>query len=203
LAIVVREKGWKGKESRKRLLEAAAEEFALRGFHETKISTIVKQAGLTQPSFYLYFASKEAIFDEIIHDFRSGLGELTASIRLEPGIEPEHLLQRIVQALEMVFSFLVRNPHMTRIGLFLAPQAEQIKEDLTSLLLENLRAEQEAGYFRADVEMATVAECLLGMIERLTVTHLLPGKQTPARLAKQLVDVLMYGMLPRESKAKE
>ncbi|MEJ8545074.1 TetR/AcrR family transcriptional regulator [Brevibacillus borstelensis] len=198
---MVREKGWKGKESRKRLLDAAAEEFALRGFHDTKVSTIVKQAGFTQPSFYLYFPSKEAVFEEIVQEFQSDLGELTASLRLEPGIEPEELLKRVMQALEKIFRFLVRNPHKTRIGLFLAPQAEQIKEALTAHLLENLRAEQAAGYFRSDVEMATVAECLIGMIERLTATYLLPGKKTPAELAKQVVDVLMYGMLPREKQA--
>ena len=32
-----------------------AEEFAVNEFHATKVSTIVRKAGVTQPTFYLYF----------------------------------------------------------------------------------------------------------------------------------------------------
>ncbi|KJD52105.1 TetR family transcriptional regulator, partial [Bacillus amyloliquefaciens] len=81
------ERGRKGKESRKRLLAVAANEFANRGFHETKVSTIVKRAGLTQPSFYLYFPSKDAIYNELIDGFHANLKNLIESFRLEEGIE--------------------------------------------------------------------------------------------------------------------
>jgi len=44
-----------GEKSKKLLLEKAIELFSQRGYHETKISDIVKAANLTQPTFYLYF----------------------------------------------------------------------------------------------------------------------------------------------------
>ena len=63
----------KGELTKQRLLQSAAKEFAERGYHEAKISTIVSNVNLTQPSFYLYFKNKEAIFQELISHFRKQL----------------------------------------------------------------------------------------------------------------------------------
>lgn len=196
---LAREKGRKGMESRRRLFEAAANEFAIRGFHETKVSTIVKRAGLTQPSFYLYFSSKEAIFEELVTIFHSNLTKLTESLRLETGIESKDVLKRVLIALESVFQFLVSDPHLTRIGFYINPEANQLKRDLTLILKQNLQSEQQLGYFRSELDMEIVAECLVGIIVHLMDSHLLPGTTTPASLAAQVVDLLIFGILPKES----
>lgn len=66
-------------------------------------------------------------------------------------------------------------------------------------LKENLEAEQQLGYFRPELDMETVAECLIGMIEHLTDSYLLPGTRDPASLAMQVVDLLMQGMRPGQA----
>lgn len=195
---MAKDKGTKGKETRKRLLEAATSEFAERGFHETKISSIVKRAGLTQPSFYLYFSSKEAIFDEIVGQFRSLLRELTKKARLEDGIEATEVSERIYLTVESVFRLLAADTNLTRIGLFLAPESCQLKEELSAAIKENLLVEQRAGYFRPELDMQTAAECLIGIMERLTVSSLLPGLNEPESLARQVVNLLLNGMLAPE-----
>ena len=192
---MTKEIGRKGKESRKRLLDAATAVFAERGFHDAKVSDIVKRAGLTQPSFYLYFPSKEAIFAEIVDHFRSRLRELTQEARLEAGIEAKVVSERIYLAVEAVFRFLAEDPALTRVGFFLATESSQIKAELAAMIQENLQGEQQAGYFRSELEMQTVAECLIGIMERLTVSCLLPGLQAPNGMAQQVVDLLLHGML--------
>lgn len=52
-------KGRKGEESRKRLLKAAANEFSIRGFHDTKISEIVKKLGSRSLHFTCTFKAKK------------------------------------------------------------------------------------------------------------------------------------------------
>ncbi len=54
------------REHPRRLIEAAIEEFHTAGFHVAKISDIVARAGLTQPTFYIYFKAKEAIYDHLV-----------------------------------------------------------------------------------------------------------------------------------------
>ncbi|GIN67856.1 Fatty acid metabolism regulator protein [Bacillus paralicheniformis] len=180
------------------MLKVAANEFSIRGFHDTKVSTIVKRAGLTQPSFYLYFPSKQAIFEELITDFHSRVRHLTESLLLESGIKQTDVSNRVLSAVETVFQFLAADLDLTRIGFFLNPDAKQMKKDLAMVLKDNLEAEQRLGYFRSDLDMETVAECLIGIIEHLTDSHLLPGSKDPASLAAQVVNLLIYGMLPNQ-----
>ncbi|MFC3771286.1 TetR/AcrR family transcriptional regulator [Paenibacillus sp. GCM10012303] len=193
-----REKGQKGKESRSRLLNAAAEEFAVNGFHETKVSSIVAAAGMTQPAFYLYFQSKEAVFEQLVGEFRSGVRQLLTDIRMESGLEKREIPERAVAAVEAVFRYMGENASLTRIGLILAPEAESIKREFITWLAENLLVEQQAGYFRSDLEMDFVAECLYGMIERLAFTQLIPGIQTPQTLARQMACFILPGMAVKE-----
>jgi AcrR family transcriptional regulator len=53
-------------ERRTQILEAAAELFGTQGYHSTSISDIIAQAGIARGTFYLYFQSKRAIFEELV-----------------------------------------------------------------------------------------------------------------------------------------
>lgn len=190
----MRKKGANGQESRARLLTVAASEFARSGYHKTKISTIVSRAGLTQPSFYLYFESKEAVFNELMDKFRLQLKELVMDSKLEAGISREDVPARIRAVVANLFGFLERDPDLTQIGFFIGEGAEEVKEELTSILTQNLKAEQAAGYFHQEVEMGIVAESLVGTIERLTLQELLSGKRTSEELAHQVVSLYLFGI---------
>lgn len=188
-------KGRKGQESRARLLAAAAREFAHTGYYETKISTIVARAGLTQAAFYLYFPGKEAIFAELIADFRARVRVLADAARLRPGLTADELPQRVQTVMQMGFRFLQENADLASIGLFMAPEAEEIKAEIVELVAANLRAEQQAGYLRPGGSPEIVAECLFGMMLRLAQSHLFPGKQSPESLGAQSAELILHGIL--------
>lgn len=58
-----------GERSKQLLLEKAMELFSMKGYHETKISDIVKAANVTQPTFYLYFESKDSLYNDLNRRF--------------------------------------------------------------------------------------------------------------------------------------
>ena len=58
----------RGSNTRRRLLEAAERVFAERGYHDASIVKITEAAGVAQGTFYIYFASKQEIFDEVVLD---------------------------------------------------------------------------------------------------------------------------------------
>lgn len=187
----------KGKASKARLLAIAASEFAKRGYYDVKISDIVAAAGLTQPAFYLYFSSKEAIFKELTQTFHHRVRTLIENSLLdsELELETEDVFEHIQTKLKMFFDFLATEPDLTRIGLFIDPNRVQIHAEMVQMIQGNLVKEQQAGYFRNDLDMEFVAECLVSMIERLTDTRLLPGLSHADRLAAQVVDLLLNGMI--------
>ncbi|WP_342471673.1 helix-turn-helix domain-containing protein [Metasolibacillus sp. FSL H7-0170] len=194
-----RPKGASGEESRALLLEIAAREFAQNGYHETKISSIVKGASLSQPTFYLYFKNKEAIFEELEHLFRMRIIEYTKQSRLQPMLESTKVKTRITYNLKELLVFLDKNPDLTRIGFYLSTKADEIKAHMVEQIRGNLDFEVNAGYFRKDVDTLMVAECLIGIIERLTFTQLLTKLKEPEEIANDIVDLLLEGMLSKES----
>ena len=58
----------RGAATRQRLLEAAENVFAELGYHEASIVKITEAAGVAQGTFYLYFSSKQEIFEELVRD---------------------------------------------------------------------------------------------------------------------------------------
>lgn len=58
----------RGERTRRRLLEAAEQVFAELGYHDASIVKITEAAGVAQGTFYLYFESKQQIFDELVED---------------------------------------------------------------------------------------------------------------------------------------
>ena len=62
---------------RETILAAALEEFANRGFAETRLDDVAGRAGVAKGTIYLYFSDKENLFQELI---RAVLAPLIAAI---------------------------------------------------------------------------------------------------------------------------
>jgi AcrR family transcriptional regulator len=58
----------RGRRTVRKLLEAAAQEFGARGFHEAAITGITGRAGVALGTFYTYFESKEELFRALVRD---------------------------------------------------------------------------------------------------------------------------------------
>lgn len=58
----------RGKRTRQRLLDAAEQVFGDLGYHDASIVKITEAAGVSQGTFYLYFGSKQEIFEELVLD---------------------------------------------------------------------------------------------------------------------------------------
>ncbi len=74
------------KESKKRILDAAAELFGERGKSETSAAQIACEAGVNKALIFYYFGSKEGLYRAA---FKKWFGELIESIREKTeGVEP-------------------------------------------------------------------------------------------------------------------
>ena len=54
---------------RSQLLATSVALFAEQGYHRTSIDDIIKASGVARGTFYLYFESKRAIFEELLDGF--------------------------------------------------------------------------------------------------------------------------------------
>jgi len=185
----------KGERTRLLLLAVAAAEFAERGFQYTRVSDIVARAGVTQPVFYQYFASKQAAYDELVGLFAQRLRQAISQARLPGDLHGAELAARIRQGVGSLLAILQEDPNLTRIGFFQADAAEALKDELVAMIADNVRAEQQAGLFRPEISPEWFGQSLMGIIERFTRQS--PDAARQQALAEFITDLLLDGMRRR------
>jgi len=86
-----RELGRQGRETIRKLLEAATGEFQERGFQAVRVDDIVRRAKTSHGTFYLYFASKDDLFKTLLrdalHDMEITTGDFPVVTRNDAGKE--------------------------------------------------------------------------------------------------------------------
>jgi TetR/AcrR family transcriptional regulator, transcriptional repressor for nem operon len=90
-------------ETRDRILREAAQLFALKGFHDTKLDEIIKAAEVTSGAFFHHFQGKEdlgfAVIDRHMEERRRKLDRIERRLAASRGDGP---LQRVFQRLDAV-----------------------------------------------------------------------------------------------------
>jgi AcrR family transcriptional regulator len=71
--------------SRARLRAGAADEFAARGFAGATVDRIAARAHVTKAMVYYHFASKAALYREILHDFFAAVASRVVDVRAAGG----------------------------------------------------------------------------------------------------------------------
>ena len=75
----------RGGETRRRILEVAAEAFAERGYAGTSVNDVLKASGVTKGGFYFHFPSKEALaLATLRHKQEQWAGAVMASVLQRP-----------------------------------------------------------------------------------------------------------------------
>lgn len=96
-------------ERRENLLSAALKLFAEKGLHDTKVSEIAAEAGVSQGTVYWYFDSKEELFEATFISQFDALVEPLYGIVADEGRSPADKLVAIAEALIDVFA---RHPEL-------------------------------------------------------------------------------------------
>ena len=135
----------RGRETLRRLLDAAALEFGERGFHEASISGITRRAGTALGSFYTYFDSKDAIFSALVRHMSQSVA-LAAAAGVSPGSTG---IQREREALAAFLLFAREHKGLYRIideAEFADPASYRAHYEVTaSRIAERLAESAKAG----------------------------------------------------------
>lgn len=178
------------------LLEAAIDEFSELGFHDAKISGIVSRAGFTQPTFYLYFKSKEDIHAHLVERVRDELRTVIAGARIPATTPSANVREKLRAAIEAFLQYFIDNAKLAAIGYFGTEHNSQLREEIVALVSRNIAFEQGAGYCREDLDPVFVSQCYNGSLERLIRVYLLSGQYDARTLADKIADLYGYGSIP-------
>lgn len=159
-------------QKRKDISAAAGRVFKSKGLHATKVSDIAIAAEVDRATFYYYFASKEAVFEEVVDAAVEANAEQAVEIRRGPGTAPEKLRTLIValmrsyaDAYPYLYVFIQEN--LTQLGKSRPEWSERLRglnhtyEDAVIGIIQDGIAD---GSLRTDDDPRTIAYGLLGML---------------------------------------
>ena len=152
----------RGERTRRKLLDAAAAEFAENGFHAGSISAITRRAGAALGSFYTYFESKDAVFRALVSDMSEAV-RVAAREAIEPAMAP---LEVERAALAAFLDFAADHKEIYRIideAEFVDPESYRRHYETTAARIgERLNAGAAQGAYRQGLGEAE-AWAIMGM----------------------------------------
>jgi AcrR family transcriptional regulator len=179
-------------ELRKRLFDAAAQVVGEFGYADASISRITERAGIAQGTFYLYFESRQALFDELLpHVGQDMVAYISKAVRNSADIwEVEE------RGLRAFFAFLRRQPGFFKIlnqAETAAPRAHaKHMALLTEHYIASLKRSVAKGEIRdfSDRELEAIAQVFMGARSYLYLRYLKNGKPS-ARLPDWVIGAYM------------
>ena len=93
--------------SRQRILAAATEEFATKGFGEARVDEIAQRAGINKRMLYHYFGNKDELFQAVLEEIYETICSAGQSLELAE-IDPNAGLAKLV---DFVWDYYIANPH--------------------------------------------------------------------------------------------
>ncbi len=186
----------RGEATRQRLLDAAEALFGQRGFHDTSIGDITRDAGVGQGTFYLYFNGKEEVFRELVrrlsHQLRATLREAVAGVTDRVEVE--------TRGARAFIAFAAAHHDLYRIvsdSQFIDPELFRwYYEHLAEGYARGLEAAMDAGQVEP-MDPETLAYCLMGASHFLGMRWIVwEGREPPAAAMTTLVTVLRRMLLP-------
>lgn len=134
-------------ETRNRILKKASLYFARNGFGDTKISDLARHIGIGQGTIYLYFSSKEELFEEIRKSAgnRDDIRRLKtlSKLPIPAKAKIEKLSQEMEKKLKTDEEYVVRITILSQ--LLLEKKKDFYKNDLYKILAEIIKQGQKEG----------------------------------------------------------
>lgn len=177
--------------TRRRLLEAAIQVFARKGYYGTTVDDIVAECGSSKGAFYFHFESKEALFLRLVEEFAGRLaGALEHAVRHAARGGPGRVEAAITAGLEL----MGRYPELTRLFLIEAvginPQFEAKRRELMDRFAHVIRGYLEEAASRHPLavgDTALASAAILGALNEVVVWWLSRPQERPlAELAPEL-----------------
>ena len=176
----------RGEATRRRILEAAEQVFADVGYHEASIVKVTERAGVALGTFYLYFDSKQSVFEALVIDLnarvRQSMSEAMAgaSTRLEA--------ER--GGFEGFFRFTAEHPALYRVvreAEFVSPETMRLHyERIVEGYTVGLAAAQQVGDVDPLLDPEIAAWALMGMGELIGMRFILWERDGDGDAPKQM-----------------
>lgn len=203
MTVVSIDTGERAKQERRRqILGAAKVVFAEAGYHGASIHAIIERAQIARGTFYLYFASKAAVFDSILDQALADLRGLIHRIEVEDPNAPPPQVQLRSQVIATLEYIIKDRPLATMLlsagqtpDVEAAERIDSFYAEMRDLLKRALESGLEIGLLRKchpNLVSAAMLGLIRGVIEQLVLRD---NELTVEQVVDELLMVALRGVL--------
>ena len=181
-------------DKKENIVQAAVQVFREKGIEKTKISDIVKVAGIAQGTFYLYFPSKlalmpaiaEVMVEKTMDIVKDTVQEDVSFVtKLEQLVEAIFLVTKDYNEIQaLIYSGLASTEHLREWETVYAPFYKWISD-----LLAEAKAE---GVIRSTLQVDQTAKLLIGLVESAAEQVYLYDVTEESQVSSQKTEVISF-----------
>jgi len=195
----------KNENKHQKILKAAIKVFAEKGFYNSRVAEIAKEANVADGTIYLYFKNKD---DILISLFEEEFGQIVENTRKELEKEKDPL-QKIRRFAIMHLSIVFKQQQLGEVlGVEVRQSSKFMKEYINKPFIEYLNLirsivieGQEKGLIRKDLTPGIMKRALFGALDEMARYWVLSAKKKHSinEAALQISDVFIRGMMSEEA----
>jgi len=168
------------------IIEAAVRVFARKGYYNSRVSDIAREAGIAAGTIYLYFKTKDEI---LVTLFRDKMADFVDTVRKAIAVEPD-AASKVRRLVSLHFRILEENPDLAEVVQVELRQGQKFFRGASSqeigayfALIGSVLEEGVAeGRFRSGLPVKVATKMLFGAMDQVATSWVL------GRRGYQLVD---------------
>lgn len=157
------------------ITKAAIKNFSKNGYAITKMDDIAKSADVSKGTLYLYFQSKEDLFEsicktnqQILIDERSGLFQNRSKIKQDLGIFYDNFLKSLLDTQKIRIEALAESIHNPKLRKIIQKNRKEIELNVE----EFLKGMKKTGFFQNNVDMNAISSGVISLFDGLILSEL-------------------------------
>jgi TetR/AcrR family transcriptional regulator, fatty acid metabolism regulator protein len=184
------------------IIEAAVRVFARKGYYNSRVSDIAREAGIAAGTIYLYFRTKD---DILVTLFREKMAQFVGSLRKAIADEPD-AVAKLSRLIRLHFEMLEEDPQLAEVVQVELRQGQKFFRGASTheiasyfaLITSMLEEGVAEGRFRAELPVKVATKALFGAMDQMATSWVL-GKRgyRLADTADAVADIFLRGLGPR------
>ncbi|HUO65314.1 MAG TPA: TetR/AcrR family transcriptional regulator [Terriglobales bacterium] len=181
------------------IIEAAVRVFARRGYYNSRVSDIAREAGIAAGTIYLYFKTKD---DILVTLFRDKMAEFVDALRKAIANEPD-AASKVRRLVWLHFSRLEEDPELAEVLQVELRQGQKFFRGASgqeigayfALIASVLEEGVSEGRFRSSVSVKVATKMLFGAMDQMATSWVL-GKRGYRLVdtADAVADIFLQGV---------
>lgn len=184
---------------RKQVLDVAVQLFNEQGYDATSVADLTQRLGLTKSALYHHFSSKGELLAIALETALNGLEGVLDDAEARDASADDRLTAVVLGAVRVLTSelpsvtLLLRLRGNSEVELAALERRRRFDQRVTALV----RAAQDEGLVRTDVDAAVATRLIFGMINSVVEWYRPGGKVDPELLAQDVLTVALDGLYRR------